>query len=56
MEELDQSPDSSFQKDIMSESNDSFLLSTDNMKALKIFHDEVGPPGPGATPQSSSSA
>ena len=41
LEELDQCPNTSFERDIVEDAEDSFLLSTDNMKALKHFHDQV---------------
>ncbi|ELU02314.1 hypothetical protein CAPTEDRAFT_226476 [Capitella teleta] len=41
MDDLERGPDSSFQRDVVSDDNDSFLLSADNMKALKLFHDEL---------------
>ena len=41
LDDLDQNPNSSFERDIVCEEEDSFLLSTENMKALQILKDEV---------------
>ena len=49
MEDLDQSPDDSFERDVVCETEDSFLLSTENMKALRTLHDKVGDDFPWST-------
>ena len=41
MEELEQGPDTSFARDVVCEEEESMLLSTDNMKALRALHDNV---------------
>jgi protein regulator of cytokinesis 1 len=41
LDELEEVPDTSFENDIMSEEEESCLLSPENMKMLKKFHDEV---------------
>ena len=40
-DDLDQNPNTSFERDIVCEEEDSFLLSTENMKALQIVKDEL---------------
>ena len=41
IDELEHCPDTSFERDIVCEEEDSFLLSTENMQAMKKFHEEV---------------
>ena len=41
LEDLDQCPNTSFERDVVCESDDSFLLSSENMKALRLLHEEV---------------
>lgn len=42
LDDLEQNPNTSFEKDIVYEEDDAFLLTQENMKALKFYHDEVG--------------
>ncbi|XP_046334337.2 protein regulator of cytokinesis 1-like isoform X1 [Haliotis rufescens] len=39
--EMDRSPDTSFERDIMCEDDDAFQLSTQNMRTLKSLHEEL---------------
>ncbi|XP_077865480.1 protein regulator of cytokinesis 1-like [Saccoglossus kowalevskii] len=41
LEDLEQSPNTSFERDIVCEEEDSFLLSAENMDALKSLHTEL---------------
>lgn len=41
MEELEECPNTSFERDFICEEEDSFLLSSENMKAMQKFHEEV---------------
>ncbi|CAH1783464.1 unnamed protein product [Owenia fusiformis] len=41
MEALDQLPSTDFERDIICEEDDTFLLSSENMKALKTLHEEL---------------
>ena len=41
LDDLEQGPNTSFEKDIVYEEDETFLLTSENMKALKLYHDEV---------------
>ena len=41
LEFLEQGPNTSFERDIVCEEEESFLLSRENMEALKVLHQEV---------------
>lgn len=41
LSDLDLSPNSSFEREVFCEEEDSFLLSSENMKSLKHYHDQV---------------
>ena len=41
LDELEGCPDTSFEREVICDGDDTFLLSTDNMKALKKFHESV---------------
>ena len=41
LDDLEMIPNTSFERDIVCEEEDSFMLSTENMKSLKHYHDEV---------------
>ena len=41
LEDLERCPNTSFERDIVCEEEDSFLLSTDNMKALRSLYEQV---------------
>lgn len=42
MDELDQIPETSFEKDVICEDEDSFCLSRDNITSLKLLICQVG--------------
>lgn len=46
MEELDHIPETSFEKDVVCEDEDSFCLSRDNITALKLLVCQVRPTPP----------
>ena len=41
MEDLERCPNTSFERDVLCETEDSFLLSNENMKALRFLHEQV---------------
>lgn len=41
LEELEQSPNTTFEKDIICEDDDTFVLSQKNMQALQLLQEEV---------------
>ena len=41
LEDLDQSPDTSLAVNVVCEEEESFLLSTDRLKHMKVYQDEV---------------
>ena len=43
LNDLEQGPNTSFERDIVCEEEDSFLLSKENMEALKVLQSEVLP-------------
>ena len=41
MDDLEQRPNTSFERDVLCEGQDSFLLNNENLKSLKEWHDGV---------------
>ena len=41
LEDLEQCPNTSFERDLLCEEDDSFLLTNDNMAALRRYSEEV---------------
>ena len=41
LDDLDQSPDTSLAVNVVCDEEESFLLSTDRLKAMKVYQDEV---------------